>query len=40
MASTEITPEELQKALLKYTLLGALAFIGAVVVYVFLKVLN
>ena len=40
MASTHITPEELQKAVLKWTAIGAVGFVGAVALYVYLGYLN
>lgn len=40
MANQQISPEELQKAVLKWTSLGAVGFVGAVIVYVYLAVLN
>lgn len=36
MASQETTPEGLSKSVFIYTLLGTAAFVGAVVVYVFM----
>ena len=40
MANTQINPEELQKAVLKWTALGAAGFVGAVALYVFLGYMN
>jgi hypothetical protein len=40
MANTHITPEELQKAVLKWTSIAAVSFVGAVVVYVYFQILN
>ena len=40
MANTQITPEELQKAVLKWTSLGAVGFVGSVILYVFFKFMN
>jgi hypothetical protein len=40
MADAHVTPEELQKAVLKWTALGAAGFIGAVIAYVYLAILN
>lgn len=40
MANHQISPEELQKAVLKWTSLGAVGFVGSVIVYVYFAVLN
>ena len=40
MANTGITPEELQRAVLKWTALGAVGFVGSVALYVFLGWMN
>jgi hypothetical protein len=40
MADHHITPEELQKAVMKWTSIGAVGFVGAVIVYVYFQVLN
>ena len=40
MANQNITPEELQKAVLKWTSMGAAGFVGAVILYVYFAILN
>lgn len=40
MANSHVSPEELQRAVMKWTTLGAAGFIGAVVLYVYLAFLN
>jgi hypothetical protein len=40
MANHQITPEELQKAVLKWTSMGAAGFVGAVVLYVYFAFMN
>jgi hypothetical protein len=40
MANTQITPEELQRAVMKWTSLGAVGFVGAVILYVYMAFLN
>jgi hypothetical protein len=40
MANTQITPEELQKAVLRWTAMGAVGFVGAVALYVYLGIMN
>lgn len=40
MANSHITPEELQQAVLKWTSLGAVGFVGAVIAYVYFAILN